>query len=67
MNPAKNIAVSFRVSERFKLLLEAAAKAEGRSRTNMLETLLYAFCEERGITTEPGSVRKQKSKGSVKP
>jgi hypothetical protein len=67
MNPAKNIAVSFRVSERFKLLLEAAAKGERRSRTNMLETLLYAFCEERGITAEPGSVRKQKPKGSVKP
>lgn len=49
MPEGKNISVSFRVSARFKYLLEAAAAKERRSQTNMLETLLYAFCEEQGI------------------
>lgn len=49
MPEGKNISVSFRVAPRFKRLLEAAAARERRSQTNMLETLLFAYCEEHGI------------------
>ncbi len=55
MPAEKTIPVSYRVSPRFKQLLEAAATRERRSQTNMLETLLFAFCEQQGIetTSEP--------------
>lgn len=49
MAEGKNISMSFRVSHRFKGLLEAAAASEHRSLTNMLETLLFSYCKERGI------------------
>jgi hypothetical protein len=45
----KNIAVSFRVSPRFKELLEKAASRENRSQTNMLETLLFSYCKQHGV------------------
>lgn len=45
----KTVSVSFRVSPRFKALLEAAASHENRSLTNMLETLLFSHCEKLGI------------------
>ena len=38
--------MSFRVSPKFKALLEAAAAKENRSMTNLLETLLLAHCEK---------------------
>lgn len=41
MAAEKTVSVSFRVSPRFKALLEAAATHEYRSLTNMLETLLF--------------------------
>jgi len=53
MPEGKNVSVSFRVSPRFKRLLEAAAARERRSQTNMLETLLFAYCEEQGIEAAP--------------
>ena len=49
MVQGKNISVSFRVSSRFKHLLEAAAARERRSQTNMLEMLLFQYCEQHGI------------------
>jgi uncharacterized protein (DUF1778 family) len=49
MPAEKTVAVSFRVSPRFKLLLEAAAAREHRSLTNMLEALLYSYCEQEHI------------------
>jgi hypothetical protein len=49
MPAEKTVPVSFRVSPRFKHLLEAAAASQRRSQTNMLETLLFDFCEQRGI------------------
>jgi hypothetical protein len=55
MPSAKSVSVSFRVSPRFKVLLEAAAAREHRSQTNMLEKLLYAFCEQQGIEAEPAT------------
>lgn len=49
MSSEKTVAVSYRVSPRFKLLLEAAASRQNRSQTNMLETLLFGYCEKEGI------------------
>ena len=49
MAEGKNVSVSFRVSPRFKALLEAAAARERRSQTNMLEMLLFQYCDEHGI------------------
>lgn len=60
MSAEKTVAVSFRVSPRFKHLLEAAAARERRSQTNMLETLLFDFCEQRGIATAASSEPKNK-------
>ena len=45
MSEGKNVSVSFRVSPRFKALLEAAAVRELRSQTNMLEMLLFQYCD----------------------
>lgn len=44
MPEEKSVAVSFRVTPRFKRLLEAASSRENRSQTNMLETLLFEYC-----------------------
>lgn len=49
MAAEKTVSVSFRVSARFKALLEAAATREHRSQTNMLEALLFAYCEAEGL------------------
>ena len=46
MAAEKTISMSFRVSPKFKALLEAAAAKENRSMTNLLETLLLAHCEK---------------------
>lgn len=45
----KSVAVSFRVTPRFKRLLEAAASRGNRSQTNMLETVLFEYCRANGI------------------
>lgn len=49
MAEEKSVAVSFRVTPRFKRLLEAAASRVNRSQTNMLETLLFEYCRANGI------------------
>jgi len=49
MPEGKNVSVSFRVSARFKALLEAAAARDRRSQTNMLEMLLFQYCDAHGI------------------
>lgn len=49
MSGGKNVAMSFRVSPRFKTLLNAAATKERRSLTNMLETLLFDYCKQHGL------------------
>lgn len=53
MPSEKTVAVSFRVTPRFKLLLVAAAARNHRSLTNMLETLLYSYCEQERIEPCP--------------
>jgi len=62
MPAEKTVAISFRVSPRFKQLLEAAASQERRSQTNMLETLLFDYCKERGITVAPSEEERKGSK-----
>jgi hypothetical protein len=49
MAAEKTIAMSFRVSPRFKDLLEQAAAREHRSQANMLEVLLYEYCRDAGL------------------
>ena len=41
--------MSFRVTPKFRRLLEVASERENRSLTNMLETLLLEFCSRHGI------------------
>jgi hypothetical protein len=62
MAAEKTVSMSFRVSPRFKALLEMAAARENRSLTNMLETLLFAHCEQHGLK-EPVA-RASKAKGA---
>jgi len=67
MPAEKTIAVSFRVSPDFKQLLETAAARERRSQTNMLETLLFDFCEQHGIVLpEQHKPIARSSKGGTK-
>lgn len=60
MPQEKTVSVSFRVSPRFKQLLESAAALERRSQTNMLEVLLFTHCEQHNIAwaIEPPKDRK---------
>lgn len=60
MAARKTVSMSFRVSPRFKALLEVAAARENRSLTNMLETLLFAHCDQCGLTEQPTNVSKAK-------
>lgn len=61
MPEAKNLSMSIRVSPRFKRLLEAAAARECRSQTNMLEMLLYAYCEAHGLDATPKQTTENKT------
>jgi len=59
----KTISMSFRVSPKFKALLEMAAARENRSLTNMLETLVFAHCNKNAIAEPAGATA---SKGAKK-
>lgn len=52
----KTVSMSFRVSPRFKALLEVAAARENRSLTNMLENLVFAHCVQHGLSAPPTKV-----------
>ena len=45
----KTVSMSFRVTPHVKALLEAAAKRENRSLTNMLEVLLLEYSKTHGL------------------
>ncbi len=45
----KSISISFRVTPRMKLLMDAAAEKERRSLTNLIETLVEDYCLSKGI------------------
>jgi uncharacterized protein (DUF1778 family) len=57
MAAEKTVPISFRVSPSVKALLVAAAAAENRSLTNMLETLVLAHCERAGVQRSTAPVR----------
>jgi uncharacterized protein (DUF1778 family) len=63
MSAEKTVSMSFRVSPKFKALLEVAAARENRSLTNMMETLLYAHCEQHGLQPPPVKARQAKGAG----
>ena len=56
MAAEKTVSMSFRVSPKFKALLDVAAAGENRSLTNMLETLVFAHCQQRGLSVLPAKV-----------
>lgn len=60
MAAEKTVSMSFRVSPLFKALLEVAAARENRSLTNMLETLLFAHCEQHSLKERASSTSKAK-------
>ena len=60
MAAEKSVSMSFRVSPNFKALLEVAAAREKRSLTNMLEALVFAHCEEHGLSVPPAKANKGK-------
>ncbi len=64
----KSVPISFRVSPRFKTLLQTAAARENRSLTNMLETLLFAYCEQHGLSeaVEPPNALQNNKNGAKK-
>lgn len=51
----KTVALSMRVTPEFKRLLELAAAAEQRSKTNLLEKLLVDFCRMKGLVPHKAS------------
>jgi len=55
----KSVSVSFRASPRFKEMLASAAAEERRSQANLLEMLLFSYCEKKGLIN-PGSIDTKK-------
>ena len=56
--------MSLRVSPEFKTALRLAAERERRSQTNLLEHLIFAYCEQNGIAVKSfSSKKKAKSQG----
>jgi uncharacterized protein (DUF1778 family) len=62
MAAGKSVSMSLRVSPKFKALLEIAAARENRSLTNMLETLLFAYCDRHEIVERPAPSKARKVK-----
>ena len=50
----KTVSVSFRASTKFKRLLETAAALERKSQANLLETLLFTYCDQKALTSTDG-------------
>jgi hypothetical protein len=66
MTEEKSVSVSFRVTPRFKRLLQAAAELEHRSQTNLLETLLFAHCAKHGVDESAGETHSRVKQGKKK-
>ena len=49
MDAEKTVGLTFRVTPRMKRMLEAAARYERRSLTNMFEVLVDEYCQRKGI------------------
>lgn len=60
----KTHAMSLRVSEAFRAALKLAAERERRSQTNLLEHLVFRYCEQKGILVQvPSKTKKTKAGG----
>lgn len=57
----KSVSISFRASPKFKEMLASAAAVERRSQANLLEMLLFSYCEKKGLTNS-GSIDANKKK-----
>lgn len=55
--------MSLRVSRNFKVALRKAAERERRSQTNLLEHLVFAYCEANGIAVEQAATNKKTKTG----
>jgi uncharacterized protein (DUF1778 family) len=64
MPAEKSLSVSFRVTAVFKELLEKAAAREQRSRTNLLENLLFDHCQRVGVLSARSMGTKTTKRGS---
>jgi hypothetical protein len=64
MPAEKTVSVSFRVTPEFKELLEVAAAREQRSRTNLLEKLLFDHCRQLGVLPVDHAARKTTKQGT---
>lgn len=65
MAAEKTISISFRITPKFKALLEIAAQQENRSFTNMMETLLFTHCGQHGLKPTAAKVSKPKGVTNV--
>jgi len=63
MTAEKTVSVSYRVSPRFKQLLETVSVREHRSQTNMLEALLFDYCAR--LDVEPRGNEEQANQGEA--
>lgn len=63
MATLKTETMSLRVSPEFKTALRKAAERERRSQTNLLEHLLFAYCEANGIAVNRASTTKNTKPG----
>lgn len=52
MRDRKTQAINLRMSPRTKELLRRAAESEHRTLSNMLEFLIFEYCDRNGIKTE---------------
>ena len=66
MSEEKSVSISFRVTPRFKRLLQAAAEQDHRSQTNLLETLLFAHCVKHGVQEIDASPRRSNNRENKK-
>ena len=64
MPAEKTVSVSFRVTPEFKELLEVAADREQRSRTNLLEKLLFDHCRQLGVLPTSPVAKKTTRQGN---
>lgn len=63
MPAEKTVSVSYRVTPMFKELLELAAAHEQRSRTNLLEKLLFDHCRHIGLLPAAAAAKKNMKRG----
>lgn len=58
MKELKSVPMSFRFSPRFKECLAKASKQEGRSQANLIERLVFDYCEKHSIVPKAAKTPK---------